>query len=245
MNIERLTRLKEIMQTVHDEKKPFTLATWVYLGSRPGECGTTACAMGYAALDPEFQKQGLGWETSYSRYANDPSEDTYIKTIKLSGIVSRRDIPGGNTTKVFSVDIYPVYLGRNRFDAAAAFFGLNDTESRYLFSDLPYRDEGIDAPTALHVIAHLDRVLTDAYVEGMNMMLTVKIIGPARCGKTTLQLRIAALCHELGMEVHVDYGMDGEPKGPLHPNVLIGQPVTIVTEQLTRTGAQQGSESEE
>jgi hypothetical protein len=53
MNIERLLRLADYLETVNPET--FNMRTW---GSR-NECGTTACAMGHACDIPEFKELGL------------------------------------------------------------------------------------------------------------------------------------------------------------------------------------------
>lgn len=55
MNRERLERLVDILKTVPPEK--FDMSMWY--SSNISECGTVACAGGYACLDPAFQKLGL------------------------------------------------------------------------------------------------------------------------------------------------------------------------------------------
>ena len=69
MNIERLTKLAELLYWVAAEHKPFDLTVWIndqdpYSETfdpqrKAGECGTAACAVGYAACDPWFNAQGL------------------------------------------------------------------------------------------------------------------------------------------------------------------------------------------
>ncbi len=49
MNIERLQHLITILQNVKPEA--FDLSAW--------HCGTVACAVGHACLDPVFNRQGL------------------------------------------------------------------------------------------------------------------------------------------------------------------------------------------
>lgn len=49
MNKERLLKLADFLDTVPAEK--FDLRTW--------QCGTTACAVGWACTMPEFQDEGL------------------------------------------------------------------------------------------------------------------------------------------------------------------------------------------
>lgn len=67
MNIERLTKLAELLDKVAAANKPFNLAVWINDPDsetsdpqhKAGECGTVACAVGYAACDPWFNAQGL------------------------------------------------------------------------------------------------------------------------------------------------------------------------------------------
>lgn len=50
MRTDRLLKLAEFLDTVEEDK--FSLVTW--------DCGTTACAVGWACRMPEFQAEGLG-----------------------------------------------------------------------------------------------------------------------------------------------------------------------------------------
>ena len=53
MNVERLTRLHALVSGI----SPAVLNMETWLGQ--GGCGTTACAVGWAAQDPWFKAQGL------------------------------------------------------------------------------------------------------------------------------------------------------------------------------------------
>lgn len=67
MNIQRLQHLITILQGVPPDR--FNLAAW--------KCGTTACAVGWACLAPEFNKQGLtfrGPGPVYSKPDAEPDE---------------------------------------------------------------------------------------------------------------------------------------------------------------------------
>lgn len=81
MNIDRLKHLAHILDKAHEQKlvDHFYLGHW-YDGmdyTDPGStnnftgkhCGTSACALGLACLDPEFKAQGLHldyeWDPSY------------------------------------------------------------------------------------------------------------------------------------------------------------------------------------
>lgn len=67
MNKERLLRLaEEILPNVPEDN--FNLATW----KERNECGTTACAIGWACLDEQFNEEGLTYDEIYAtpRYNN-------------------------------------------------------------------------------------------------------------------------------------------------------------------------------
>lgn len=81
MNVERLERLVTIMEEVEEKEEKtsqrlFGLSSWFGCRKADGlqldnedcvidgmdqftKCGTTACALGWASLDPEFNEQGL------------------------------------------------------------------------------------------------------------------------------------------------------------------------------------------
>jgi len=93
-------------------KTKFDLTEWV----NKNECGTTACAIGHAALDPLFQKRGLRlmWE--------DPSP------IKSKTIKSPDDIDRLYDTKKYGdpafsyIYFYIKYGDLENFDAVKSFF---------------------------------------------------------------------------------------------------------------------------
>lgn len=71
MNLNRLERLISVLESVEAAGKAFDLTRWIAprdeverygttTGSFDGEaCGTACCALGYAALDPQFREEGL------------------------------------------------------------------------------------------------------------------------------------------------------------------------------------------
>ena len=82
----------------------------------PHKCGATACAVGYAGLDPWFRARGLS-----------TSIDGDVKYV----------LPGENE------DDDGAYDG---FDAAAEFFGISGNDAYNLFSDSAYPDGGGTGP---------------------------------------------------------------------------------------------------
>jgi hypothetical protein len=70
VNKERLLKLADFLDTVHPNK--FEISSWLNTGwrARGGcteaelldlDCGTTACAVGWACTIPEFKAEGLGF----------------------------------------------------------------------------------------------------------------------------------------------------------------------------------------
>jgi hypothetical protein len=107
-----VNRLKNLPETL-----AFNMGVWgIHTGGHepPEEnyCGTTACALGHAALMPEFQKLGL--------------QPKWYKTTGETGIVYGMDVKfddgfsGGRTWT-------------DPTDAGAAFFHLSDGEATELF----------------------------------------------------------------------------------------------------------------
>lgn len=60
MNKERLLHLADLLDAHHDNGVRFDLLDWHYRNAREQEwCGTKACAVGLACLDPKFNAEGL------------------------------------------------------------------------------------------------------------------------------------------------------------------------------------------
>ena len=139
MNIERLTKLAELLDKVAEERKPFNLSMWVRssteltdmdLGDTAAasgltkegvanhECGTVACAVGHACLDPWFNEQGL--------------------TANAGG--------------------QPMYGKDNSWDAVAAFFEIERELAILLFDYANYDEE---AETTAAEVAYRIRAFTE------------------------------------------------------------------------------------
>ena len=81
-------------------------------------CGTAACAMGHAALDPWFQSLGLKLEVQW----NDPES----KQCRTSPVRTGADFVTAKTLAKDWVSTQPTYLGMTCCAAAAAFFGITE-----------------------------------------------------------------------------------------------------------------------
>lgn len=109
-NIERLTRLRDFMLTVPDER--FSM-NWFFGGADafPGEsaseylgrCGTAACLAGWACAIPEFRSLGLGISHEYFH--------------------------------LYPFYLYPSFKEGIGFTAMEEFFDLTYDESKYLFAE--------------------------------------------------------------------------------------------------------------
>jgi hypothetical protein len=115
----RLLKLADILEKLPDDN--FDMGQW---GEHEGRhkpkqdnyCGTVACVLGWASLDPGLRRQGLKGLWTHSRY--------YDNTISSS----------------LSVE----FDGLRDADAGKEFFGLSDEEKIQLFFDDKTREEAIE-----------------------------------------------------------------------------------------------------
>ena len=65
MNKKRLLKLADLLEADAENKKglQFDYFTWGWVTdeTKPMSCGTSACALGLAALSGAFKRAGLGW----------------------------------------------------------------------------------------------------------------------------------------------------------------------------------------
>ena len=106
-HVERIERLKRLIKVIN--KTPdhdFEMGDW---GTKTTECGTHACLLGNAALDPVCKRQGLKgcWSEVYP-------EDTAVRVLDIT-----YETPDGYEY---------VFSGAGR-----EFFGITDAETRRLF----------------------------------------------------------------------------------------------------------------
>ena len=182
MNIDRLNHLKTIMSNVRDANKPFDLGTFIN-GTPPGEdhaisdlayntsgvvgepdpvCGTTCCALGYAALDPDFRDQGL--ELVAFSWNSASANDSDRKTVVLKSIPEFNEFI--NTPEARDFAFLPEFNESNGFAAGSDFFGISTDASFYIFGPDDYRDydriitqDPANPITPDEVIKHIDYVL--------------------------------------------------------------------------------------
>jgi hypothetical protein len=112
MNKERLLRLADFLEKEVPAEQ-FNMERWAT--GEVGQCGTMACAFGWATKIPEFASAGL--KLSLTPFDDDGRE-------VLSGNVHFHDWCG--------------------FEAARLFFDISDTQASYLFYDGNYMDGARD-----------------------------------------------------------------------------------------------------
>lgn len=141
MNRERLEMLIALLRDVEKRQLPFDMERW--LGKSEPLCGTAACALGYAALDPSFRALGLRLE-----YAD-------IGTTGVVTSIEQFNVLAQNIT----LTIYPVYAGSSGFEAGMAFFDVNDDASSHMFDPAYY--VGNEQITPSDVIEHVEEVIAN------------------------------------------------------------------------------------
>jgi hypothetical protein len=165
MHRERLDHLVRILESVEAAKKLFDLTSWISdqtsettLNAPPGKsgeaCGTAACAFGYAALDPEFQQQGLHFEARRYECAADGKWIKQWQTV--SGIEEFNRLQSLPET---DFHFEPGYDGLLGFEAAEVFFGISRRAACFLF-DPDYYEGAFDRPVSpSEVIARVQEVI--------------------------------------------------------------------------------------
>jgi len=152
-NIERLQKLYNWLGTVPkkhfnldsfsevdidniDEKEAVKLLTDAAV-LRKSPCGTTACALGWAALEPSFKAAGLKFATP----RNDPARnfhDTVYGTVVAASVLA--------TGKKAVTSKTPA-----NFNAGAEFFGIDLKTSFYLFDPKNYGKDKSTTAVRRHI----------------------------------------------------------------------------------------------
>jgi len=158
MNIERLQRLLHIMRELEVKDRVLTMGTW----AEPIEdddggtiCGTSCCALGWAALDPELHAQGL---TLMLETVETESGELPIATPEELLAVMRKNPHGC---------YYPKFEDEgSAIESAVNFFGITREQSEWLFNPSTYRFGGYvrfssHLITPLMVIRRLEKLIAE------------------------------------------------------------------------------------
>lgn len=113
MNRARLEHLCDVLDAV--DPQHFNLNTWA-----TSECGTTACAIGHAALDPAFQADGFTLQAYWAPFFGRKGY-RYSKTLA--------DV---RFSRARGPDV-PMYAGQKGWPAVQIFFGLTEKQAEWLF----------------------------------------------------------------------------------------------------------------
>lgn len=169
MNIDRMNHMITVLEGVIAADKAFNLSGWVMneasmhrddpdfvknhwntVGNVQKTCGTSACAMGYAALDPAFQAQGLTLKIEV--YGPDGRTVEYpVTTVKEFNEITRRP--------TLEVDeIYIRFNGQDGIGAAMEFFGITEKAATWMFLPDHYEDMTQDNQVPITPQAVIDRL---------------------------------------------------------------------------------------
>ena len=144
MNIERLNILIDILENVQRESKEFDLSHWVDISNNIENndpiCGTTACAMGYAALDPRFSELGLHlvatvpFNESYDGVDAQYNSDHIIKdNDDMSSLIKLLIENPHGKYDLDQIEFYIEYGNHQDFNAGEKFFDIDKSTSLKLF----------------------------------------------------------------------------------------------------------------
>ena len=103
---DRLLQVVRVLEDLPKEKK-FSIGIW-------NKCGTVACAVGWAASDPWFNRRGL----------------------KIIPFTEEDDLLHNSQ----GLQKKPVYKNLEEWEAIEVFFNLTDDEAGFLFAEYAYRD---------------------------------------------------------------------------------------------------------
>jgi len=146
MNLARMNHLITVLEGVERAKKRFDLTSWVSnkidvdtcSGEKPvvaEACGTSACALGYAALDPVFQAEGLGFEVAFADQFGKCRTEMVKDIASFNKAIKAPDF--------WRMD--PIFGDREGLLAAREFFGITISAAGYLFDPETY-DDGNSRP---------------------------------------------------------------------------------------------------
>lgn len=98
MNVENLKHMVLILEEVIEADGGFNLDTWA---DADEHCGTSCCAMGYAALDPKFIAQGLRLEVEIYARNRKTGAPAIVKSVPRSVIVDYFDGQVGTCVAIY------------------------------------------------------------------------------------------------------------------------------------------------
>lgn len=126
MHKDRMELLVRVLDGIEAKGKRFNMGTWFDPPEDGISCGTTACALGWAALDPRFHELGLCMGVSCDENGEEHSyRCTTIEQICLHGDAR-------------SIDVTPVWEDFMGYDAAIMLFDISEKAAHYIFDPSRY-----------------------------------------------------------------------------------------------------------
>ncbi len=138
MNRERLNIQIDVLRQV--EAEHFHMDTWA---DQHGPCGTTCCALGWAALDPRLQAEGLRLFVRMSG----TGEEIEVKTVAEFNANDEM------------VAVFPEFDNETDFYAAASFFEITKEAALFIFASSNYPIGELNSIMPGDVIAHIEQVM--------------------------------------------------------------------------------------
>lgn len=149
--IERFEMLVEVLERAPDEN--FDIRSW---GFSLANCGTTACALGWAAIDPVLSKR-LGIKMDCEGVIV-----TSISQFEKIGIETHLNPKHGvHSAAGFVVSVDDDRIINSGFAAGAAAFGIEDTLSAALFDEANYRQWADEEPITRNVVISRIKALVE------------------------------------------------------------------------------------
>lgn len=142
MNYKRMSMMIPLLQQVHQEGRGFDIGGWVMklIGSTPDprNCGTAACAIGWAAQDPWFIAEGLTLRLHWSELILEPA---FENRRAFDAVALFFDIRLSTAERLFSIEGY---------NTAPSALGVQEKLIEFLFSageDETYKEPELSSDT--------------------------------------------------------------------------------------------------
>lgn len=141
LHAKRLLKLADRLESV--PRKQFDMATYFTetYGPEP-DCGTAACALGWACTMPEFKRLGLGLKLDYESEGEDDKTERHF-TVQLKPRTGGEKARCDAAFQDYNRGPQTVYEDER---AGMALFGLTDKEASSLFHPWSYPNEGKATP---------------------------------------------------------------------------------------------------
>ena len=172
MHVERLKRLIRIMERVRDEEFKFNMASWVSTDDDCSDvkCGTSCCALGWAALDPENNAEGLMWVRRAIYDVNQTPLSSLEELASFYITHTKSFVADSDPAKIiFTGDLDCVF----NLDVGAKFFELSDIQTKALF--LPNRMRDVINLNELDQVNYNEHLTPNHVIFVINAILKRKI----------------------------------------------------------------------